>query len=1543
MRKLLSVLLSLLLVVTLLTPLQVTAANEELPFDEYGVRVNSGEDYQQLLAVGEEVSFTSKVDVALDHEWKINFSDIATPNKITAITIECGGKLIPVTAPKYSNSKAVTIKPVANYLGGQNYTLRILLKNGRKYKMDFATAKRKETDRANDKYTDPGVDVLYIDETIEGKVSGTNDIDFYKIDIPEDGQLTVNIKRGTNPVSLSLYGHEGDQGDLLAYTTDTTTSLSRELKKGIYYFKVTGNGDYEITTSFTAKIVDPVKELEKAQQAVRALPVPADAMPKHAEDIKQALALVATAKALGANAIEIEKLEIKIAALQKVVLPLEMKVTALNTKTLEVRFNRAIDTSVALFTVTSSLNDIPVKSVTFNPNKTIAKIELASIDSTGSYTVTVDGLAVEEMKEAINVKPATIESIEILGDTAVRIVGDQVSIGYRAENQYGEEMLEAPIGVTAKWTDPLATSSLSGATSDGIVKIAIVAKEIEEGKLIDLTLTSNKDKTKTVTKKIKISTQASVKGITIKEIYNEAGKKLNETTKLVKVDENDKEEIDADKFYLLIEATDQHGAKIDNEDILNVPGAISLRQLDSSIVNFVPTTEFKLIDKKDGTKHTGLRLTGTPKFGETEVTLTVVGNGQKDSIKVKVEEGSRTDVITLDVPSSIPADEELFIPINTIDKQNQPITKKEIITNAVSGIKFTINPKKDYEIVEKEITTEAGKIEKKVGIEFKKSQVIADEFTIKAESSTGKIVMEKITVKGKAVPTTWREVSPNSIQKNLNLTIKKDKKPQLIDDSKVQFIDQHGKSIGPTDGYSLVVTDQNPLGGSVSVVDNKITPIAIGTEIVTIAIKYGDTVLKGSEQPITFTVTDGSGYKAYEVEKIEAIYDALEAKKLTKQPEDYARDVIVLGVLENGTKERLAYVDLATRAYTFEALGDYLKVTGDGKINVEKAFYYGSKPETERTIGIKLNSSGEVLQAKVTISNVAPEVVEIQSSQQTIIYNATTEGSFDFKKLPDAVTKNITAKDQYGVSSDKLSNHQFVFPDGTPVASNLKFTADIGNFIFKDNNTKDAKVTDFSSNSSFNAFVTVGNISSNSVKMTVEKAHMPSVEAEIANITSNVWGKLDNDDNLLNIVQGLVGTGYTVTIKSSDNNAIASSGKVTQQDIPAMVNVVFVVKNTANPLLSKEMASIKIEVLAAMKVILAADSVGTAGNKEIIGLPTGNKYIVIEGAKYYGILADGKLSASQISRASAEGLAADLAGGKIEGLLNGTTYKVEIVAAKVVNIDPGSESGALAGDRIITGLKTGVKYIVSEGTNFYGLLANGSLSPAKNDKDAAGALAVALSGATTITGLTNGVTYKVVIAPAVPLAGVKATAGNGQATINFPAPTGATSVKVQQSTDGATWDTSYAKTVPTLLTEKSTSATVTGLTNGDTYYFRVDVKGGAYEGTSDITTEIRPMAPITIKAINGLIAPKTGESPVKDTIITEEYTATIEWNPDHSIFDSEKIYIAIIIIKPKEGYTLEGVTQNFFTVVDAIATNTANIGVITAVFPKTKLLPGTPQ
>ena len=179
--------------------------------------------------------------------------------------------------------------------------------------------------------------------------------------------------------------------------------------------------------------------------------------------------------------------------------------------------------------------------------------------------------------------------------------------------------------------------------------------------------------------------------------------------------------------------------------------------------------------------------------------------------------------------------------------------------------------------------------------------------------------------------------------------------------------------------------------------------------------------------------------------------------------------------------------------------------------------------------------------------------------------------------------------------------------------------------------------------------------------------------------------------------------------------------------------------------------------------------------------------------------------------------------------------------------------------------------------------------------------------------------------------------------------------------DGGSPITSYVATsspggLKTTL-HQSTGGTIniTNLSHSTTYTFTLTANNAAGPSLSSaistsITTEtpppppepvaVAPSAPtntvISVAAIAGVTAPVTGATPVSTTTAGTGYTGSVSWSGSPATFAGATIYTATITLTATSGYTLSGVTENFFTVAGATTvTHSANSGVITAVFPAT--------
>jgi fibronectin type 3 domain-containing protein len=205
-----------------------------------------------------------------------------------------------------------------------------------------------------------------------------------------------------------------------------------------------------------------------------------------------------------------------------------------------------------------------------------------------------------------------------------------------------------------------------------------------------------------------------------------------------------------------------------------------------------------------------------------------------------------------------------------------------------------------------------------------------------------------------------------------------------------------------------------------------------------------------------------------------------------------------------------------------------------------------------------------------------------------------------------------------------------------------------------------------------------------------------------------------------------------------------------------------------------------------------------------------------------------------------------------------------------------------------------------------------------------------------ITGLANGTTYYVVItaenasgesiessemsatpsaAPLPPGAptGVTAAAGDRQATVSWTAVAGATSYNIYFSTSSG-----VTKTTGTKIANVSNPQTVTGLTNGITYYFvvtAVDSTGESKESTEKYAT---PSATILPPARPSGVSATPGNSQV-----------TVSWNPVASATSYNIYYSKTSPVTKTSGSKISNVTSPH--VVAGLTNGTTYYFVVTAV------------
>ena len=204
---------------------------------------------------------------------------------------------------------------------------------------------------------------------------------------------------------------------------------------------------------------------------------------------------------------------------------------------------------------------------------------------------------------------------------------------------------------------------------------------------------------------------------------------------------------------------------------------------------------------------------------------------------------------------------------------------------------------------------------------------------------------------------------------------------------------------------------------------------------------------------------------------------------------------------------------------------------------------------------------------------------------------------------------------------------------------------------------------------------------------------------------------------------------------------------------------------------------------------------------------------------------------------------------------------------------------------------------------------------------------------TPVTSSSLAITTTTISAPAI--AGVTAPVTGATPVSTTTAGTGYTGAVTWASSGGALGGTFAAATVytATITLTPTSGYTLTGVSaNFFTVAGATPVTNLANAG---VITAVFPATTTTISApaIAGVTAPVTGATPVSTTTAGTGYTGTVAWSGSPATFASATTYTATITLTAAAGYTLTGVTANFFTVAGAgSVTHSANSGVITGVF-----------
>ena len=120
---------------------------------------------------------------------------------------------------------------------------------------------------------------------------------------------------------------------------------------------------------------------------------------------------------------------------------------------------------------------------------------------------------------------------------------------------------------------------------------------------------------------------------------------------------------------------------------------------------------------------------------------------------------------------------------------------------------------------------------------------------------------------------------------------------------------------------------------------------------------------------------------------------------------------------------------------------------------------------------------------------------------------------------------------------------------------------------------------------------------------------------------------------------------------------------------------------------------------------------------------------------------------------------------------------------------------------------------------------------------------------------------------------------------------------------------------------------------------------GDITNTKEIVLTVLALVAVESGTIDGIAAPATSQTPPNSINETEQYTATLSWDPAHTIFEAETEYTATLSLTAKPGYSFDSASGNELSIDGATSTSfsitDSTHATLVATFPATGANPVT--
>jgi hypothetical protein len=690
-----------------------------------------------------------------------------------------------------------------------------------------------------------------------------------------------------------------------------------------------------------------------------------------------------------------------------------------------VKFNKAVDTSKAVFEVKYGSIVTNIKSVTWNENKTEATLEGFVDFAAGDYSINVKGFD-KVISGVVKYQTRKVVKIEILDDIAIlKAEGSQeATVPFKITDQYGQDATSV-FGPSLNKSTTANDASTPISITGNVITLKWSSSPAKDS-LVIVTLIDQT--TGTVgTKTLRVAPPSQAGKIQLSALKNKDNKVLRTNTNLA-----------VDKFAFDVIATDQYGKEVKNAT-----------QLDNDYMVVAPSGLTTTWISGTASQPAKLELAAVPNTAGT-YTLTIVSKSTGDSAiaNITVKAPLTLDTVTLQQPSDMYIiGEDLYIPFVAVDQEGNTVTK---YSDIVSKVSLSSTDTAKYPVaLESDPISGIAKIKLSTGTGANANDTVMVTATVTANGKTSTVTLK---LNAKAVPTRITGIK-NAVTK---MTVGASSALAI---SNFVIKDQYERDMAalPT-GYAIVLTTSD--SSKVSVSGLTLTGAAVGTSTITAYVNDGTNNIATSAYQFTAETVNKANIASYVIEtaKDKVFLNNTAYSSATPEQKAYAVAYEVYGKTASGDKVGLKASDIINVTST----NTKVFLTTDNKIYASGTLS-GSTTEENATLIAMINGANGIVTVtkNVTLTNVAPiggsvavkavasdyqafdnNVVAMSASKVNGMNGKIVSSHAQYNDPSDRASVYFEILDQYGVASASVSPVYYVLTATKVSGSTANYSID---------------------------------------------------------------------------------------------------------------------------------------------------------------------------------------------------------------------------------------------------------------------------------------------------------------------------------------------------------------------------------------------------------------------------------------------------------------------------------------------------------------------